>query len=120
MTAMLAKPALAITSGEPAGIGPEIVAMLAVRHAAQPFPARLVVIGDHGLLAERAARISLAPRYAAYDPAAFAPTGGVVEIWHHPVAAPVTPGHPDPTARWRSTRHPNSTSTSSATPPGSV
>ena len=97
MTEMLEKPALAITSGEPAGIGPEIVAMLAARHALQPFAARLVVIGDHALLAERAARIRLAPRYAAYDPAAFAPAGGVVEIWHHPVAAPVTPGHPDPT-----------------------
>ena len=30
---MLEKPALAITSGEPAGIGPELCAMLAMRHA---------------------------------------------------------------------------------------
>jgi 4-hydroxythreonine-4-phosphate dehydrogenase len=94
---MLEKPALAITSGEPAGIGPELCAMLALRHAEAPFDARLVVLGDHALLAERAARIGLAPRYAAYDPVAFAPGGGVVEIWHHPVAAPVTPGQLDPT-----------------------
>ncbi len=33
--------------------------MLAVRHAQSPFAARLVVIGDHALLAERAARIGL-------------------------------------------------------------
>lgn len=94
---MFEKPALAITAGEPAGIGPELCAMLAVRHAAQPFAARLIVVGDRDLLAERAARIGLAPRYADYDPVAFAPAGGVVEIWHHPLAAPARPGHPDPT-----------------------
>jgi 4-hydroxythreonine-4-phosphate dehydrogenase len=94
---MLEKPALAITVGEPAGIGPELCAMLAVRHAAQPFAARLIIIGDRELLAERATRIGLAPRFADYDPVAFAPAGGVVEIWHHPLAAPVRPGHPDPT-----------------------
>ncbi|MCC7328206.1 MAG: 4-hydroxythreonine-4-phosphate dehydrogenase PdxA [Burkholderiales bacterium] len=95
--AMLERPILAITAGEPAGIGPELCAMLAVRHAQAPFPARLVFVGDHALLAQRAQRIGLAPRYAEYDPVAFAPAGGVVEIWHHPLAAPVTAGHPDPT-----------------------
>ncbi len=87
---------IALTSGEPAGIGPELVAMLAMRHARAPFAARLVVLGDHELLAQRAARIGLAPRYAAYDPASFAPAGGVVEIWHQPLAVPVVAGHPDP------------------------
>ncbi|MCC6196539.1 MAG: 4-hydroxythreonine-4-phosphate dehydrogenase PdxA [Burkholderiales bacterium] len=91
------RPALAITVGEPAGIGPELCAMLAVRHAEHPFAARLVFVGDLALLGERAQRIGLAPRYAEYDPLAFAPAGGVVEVWHHPVAAPVRPGHPDPT-----------------------
>jgi 4-hydroxythreonine-4-phosphate dehydrogenase len=32
-----------------------------------------------------------------YDPLAFAPHGGPVEVWHHPLAAPAVPGHPDPT-----------------------
>ena len=94
---LLERPSLAITSGEPAGIGPELCAMLAVRHAERHFAARLVVLGDHAVLTERAARIGLAPRYAPYDPASFAPAGGVVEIWHQPLAAPVTPGHADPT-----------------------
>ncbi len=94
---MADKPTIAITSGEPAGIGPELVAMLAERHARTPFAARLVVLGDRGLLDERARRIGRAPRYADYDPVAFAPAGGVVEIWHQPLAAPATPGHPDPT-----------------------
>jgi 4-hydroxythreonine-4-phosphate dehydrogenase len=95
--ALMERPILAISSGEPAGIGPELCAMLAVRHAEQHFAARLVILGDWTLLAERAARIGLAPRYAPYDPASFAPSGGVVEVWHQALAAPVSPGRPDPT-----------------------
>ena len=41
---------LAITSGEPAGIGPDLCAALPRRE----WPARLVVLGDRRLLAERA------------------------------------------------------------------
>lgn len=91
------RPTIAITVGEPAGIGPEICAMLAVRHAHTHFPARLVLVGDRGLLAERAARIGAAPMYSDFDPADFAPPPGVVEVWQHPLAVPVVPGHPDPT-----------------------
>jgi 4-hydroxythreonine-4-phosphate dehydrogenase len=90
-------PALAITSGEPAGIGPELVALLAQRHAEAPFPARLVILGDRALLEARATRIGARPRYAEFDALAYAPAGGVVEIWHQPLAAPAIPGHPDPT-----------------------
>ncbi len=90
------RPALVITSGEPAGIGPELVAMLARSHAKAPFAARLVVLGDRALLAARAARIGATPCYAEFAPSVAAPTGGIVEIWHQPVAAPVTAGRPDP------------------------
>jgi 4-hydroxythreonine-4-phosphate dehydrogenase len=41
------RPVIALTSGEPAGIGPELCVMLA-KHE---FPARIVAIGDRGLLA---------------------------------------------------------------------
>jgi 4-hydroxythreonine-4-phosphate dehydrogenase len=92
-----APPTIAITSGEPAGIGPELCAMLAARHERQPFDARLVVFGDRDVLASRASRIGIAPRYAEYDPASFAHAGGVVEICHEPLAAPPRAGHPDPT-----------------------
>jgi 4-hydroxythreonine-4-phosphate dehydrogenase len=91
------RPAIAVTSGEPSGIGPELCAMLAVRHASEPYAARLVILGDRDVLAARAGRVGLAPRYADYDPASFAPSGGVVEVWHQPLAAPPVPGHPDPT-----------------------
>jgi len=93
----IGRPAIAVTSGEPSGIGPELCAMLAVRHAREPYAARLVVLGDREVLAARAGRVGLAPKYADYDPASFAPSGGVVEVWHQPLAAPPVPGHPDPT-----------------------
>ena len=93
----MAHPTIGITSGEPAGIGPELVARLAQRHASEHFAARLVVLGDEALLAERAHRIGLVPRYARYDPLAFSPAGGAIEVWHQPLAAPAVPGHPDPT-----------------------
>jgi 4-hydroxythreonine-4-phosphate dehydrogenase len=90
-------PTIALTSGEPAGIGPELCAMLAERHRRSHFRARLVVLGDAGLLADRAKRIGIDARYASYDPLAFAPLGSAIEVWHQPLAAPVAPGHPDPT-----------------------
>lgn len=93
----VSRPAIAVTSGEPSGIGPELCAMLAVRHGTEPYAARLVILGDREVLAARAGRVGLAPKYADYDPASFAPSGGVVEVWHQPLAAPPVPGHPDPT-----------------------
>jgi 4-hydroxythreonine-4-phosphate dehydrogenase len=77
-------PTLAVTVGEPAGIGPELCAMLAAHHAASPLPARIVLVGDRDLLAARARRIGLAS------------AAGVFEVWHHPLATRVTPGEPDP------------------------
>jgi 4-hydroxythreonine-4-phosphate dehydrogenase len=94
---MSADPTIAITAGEPAGIGPELVAKLAQRHRAQPFHARLVVLGDYDLLTARAQRIGETGAYARYDPLAFAPPASAIEVWDQPLAAPAVPGHPDPT-----------------------
>jgi 4-hydroxythreonine-4-phosphate dehydrogenase len=93
------RPTLAITAGEPAGIGPELIARIALRHRERPFAARLVVIGDRDLLSARASRIGLAPRYADYDPASSiraAPGNDAIEIWHQPTVAPVIAGQPEP------------------------
>jgi 4-hydroxythreonine-4-phosphate dehydrogenase len=46
---------IAITSGEPAGIGPDICLQLASRQ----WPAQLVVLGDRDLLTDRAGRLGL-------------------------------------------------------------
>lgn len=48
-------PTIVITSGEPAGIGPDLCLAL----AAQSFPARLVILGDRALLHQRAAQLGL-------------------------------------------------------------
>jgi 4-hydroxythreonine-4-phosphate dehydrogenase len=49
------RPTIAITSGEPAGIGPD----LCVHLANENFPANLVVLGDRELLASRAAMLGI-------------------------------------------------------------
>jgi len=54
---MLAPPktVVAVTSGEPAGIGPDICLALARRS----FPARIVVLGDRGCSESRARQLGL-------------------------------------------------------------
>jgi 4-hydroxythreonine-4-phosphate dehydrogenase len=47
-----ATPTIAVTTGEPAGIGPE----LAVALLAEEWPARVVLVGDRGLLEDRGGR----------------------------------------------------------------
>src|SRR6185369_6943269 len=89
------QPIVAITAGEPAGIGPELVARVAEAHRERPFPARLIIIGDRSVLAARAARIGLSPRYADYSATTSMPTPDAIEVWDHPVAVSVSPGHPD-------------------------
>ena len=49
------QPTLVITSGEPAGIGPDLCALLADGNAAEKFNAHLVILGDRNLIAARAA-----------------------------------------------------------------
>src|SRR5438105_6745538 len=88
-------PSIAVTCGEPAGIGPELLAMLVERHVEKRWPARLVFIGDRALLAARAARIGFAPLYVDYGAAAL-PAEGAVEVLNVPVALAPAPGHPDP------------------------
>jgi 4-hydroxythreonine-4-phosphate dehydrogenase len=86
---MTAPSRIAITAGEPAGIGPDLCALLAARRFAAP----LVFVGDREVIAARArARgIELAlPDYGgANDPAAAC-------LLHIPVGAPVSAGRPDP------------------------
>ena len=87
-------PRIAITCGEPAGIGPDIVLALATRD----WPAELVVLGDRDLLAARAASLGLAVQFAEYragtEPKA-APAGTLI-VAHEPLAAPAVAGRLDP------------------------
>jgi 4-hydroxythreonine-4-phosphate dehydrogenase len=70
-----ATPTIAVTTGEPAGIGPE----LAVALLAEEWPARVVLIGDRGLLEDRGGRR--------------VPDANLL---HVPLAAPSRPGRLEP------------------------
>lgn len=74
-------PRIAVTSGEPAGIGPELCLALASRE----FAACLVILVDRELIAQRARQIGLAAADAAR-----------LEILHVPLCVPSVPGRLDP------------------------
>jgi 4-hydroxythreonine-4-phosphate dehydrogenase len=82
-------PVVAVTSGEPAGVGPEICAML----AGCDFPVRLVLLGDRALFAGRCGTRAV---FADYDPAREPGAANALEILHVPLRAPSAPGRLDP------------------------
>ena len=84
-------PVIAVTSGEPAGIGPDICLAL----AAQRPPCRAVILADRTLLAARAAQLGLSLRLREFDPA-HPPSAGELEVLHLPLAVPAIPGRLDP------------------------
>ncbi len=90
-----ALPRIAITCGEPAGIGPELTLSL----ASQAWPAELVVFGDVKLLAARAATLGQQIEIVPWTGNGTAPTAarpGRLLVADLPLRAPSAPGHPDP------------------------
>ena len=87
---------LAITVGEPAGIGPDICLDLA---RAAPAPElELTLIGDRHLLAARAAMLGVDVRLRPFD-AGHAPAPsepGTLAVLHVALPRPPPPGQPDP------------------------
>jgi 4-hydroxythreonine-4-phosphate dehydrogenase len=78
-------PLVAVTAGEPAGIGPDLCAMIAVR----ALPARVVLVADRDLLAARASTLGLDWSIPDFEePAA----GQPVSVLHVPLAAPARAG----------------------------
>lgn len=91
----MASPVLVLTTGEPAGIGPELA--LAAARDWQRLEAAVVAVGDPDLLAERARHLGwpielevLAPG----DPLP-APVNGRLPVWPVSLTAPSTPGRLD-------------------------
>jgi 4-hydroxythreonine-4-phosphate dehydrogenase len=82
---------IALTVGEPAGIGPDLCVLLAQRD----LPAAVVVIGDRDLLTARAAALGLPLRLLAHDAAGPRPRG-TLNVLHHPLAVAARPGVLDP------------------------
>jgi len=77
-------PSVALTAGEPAGIGPDLCALC----ASDRYPGRLVIVGDAEVIRTRAAM-----RGVPFDVPAYARgTSAPVSLLHIPVAVPVEPG----------------------------
>ena len=87
-------PRIVITSGEPAGIGPDSCVAL----AQSDWDADVVVAGDAKLLAAAANALSLPLRIERYDPSrTSAPhRAGILKVMHIPTAEAVIAGQPDP------------------------
>jgi len=89
-------PRIALTSGEPAGIGPELCLALAQRE----LPCELVCLADATLLTERARHLHLQLTFSSYtagEPRRAAPHApGSLRIAHLPLAAPSRAGRLDP------------------------
>ena len=86
-------PRIAITLGEPAGVGPELVARVAQSARA----AELIAVGDGALLSARAARLGLPLELKAFDASA-APVAhqpGTLRLLEVPLAVEVEAGRLD-------------------------
>ena len=87
-------PRIVITSGEPAGIGPDTCVVL----AQSAHPADLIVAGDAALLAETASALSLSLKIELYHPAQarLAQRAGHLRVLDLPLRQPVRAGQLDP------------------------
>src|ERR1019366_4185968 len=88
---MNANAPIAVTLGEPAGIGPD----LCVRLSERRWPSRLIGIGDIELLRDRARRLRAGVRIVPYIRGRDA-APGTFEVVHFPLAAAAVPGRLDP------------------------
>jgi 4-hydroxythreonine-4-phosphate dehydrogenase len=87
-------PKLLLTTGEPAGIGPDLCAMLAQK----ALPCDLVAVGDPGLLEARAARLGLPLRVERAEPGepSREHQPGTLRVWPVATVVEAVPGRLDP------------------------
>lgn len=92
MTSNNLLPTLALTAGEPAGIGPD----LCVQIAQKPLACNLVVIADSALLQERARLLGLPLNLVSFRPSApESHQAGHLQVVHIPLKTPAVPGKLD-------------------------
>ncbi|WP_048305959.1 4-hydroxythreonine-4-phosphate dehydrogenase PdxA [Halomonas sp. PR-M31] len=89
-------PVLALTSGEPAGIGPDLILKLVCAKVLSP--ARIVAIGDPDLLAQRATGLGLEVELCVLAESDEVPDSrpGMLPVWPVTLAAPTEPGRLNP------------------------
>ncbi len=85
---------IAVTSGEPAGVGPDLCLQL----ARGPLPCELICLGDRELLAARARQLGLKLNLWDYEPGnpVRPHTPGTLAVLHLPLAVAAQPGKLDP------------------------
>lgn len=87
------EPVLVLTSGEPAGIGPDLCVLLSQTN----LPARLVVFADKDLLRQRALRLGLKLDIQDYPAKSPEPRDAPsLAVKHFPLAVPCQAGFPHP------------------------
>lgn len=95
----LLQPRLAITSGEPAGVGPDLCVQLAQAGIAAQLGAQLIVFADPQLIEQRARQLKIALDIIVLD-TLDSPCGasrpGVLQVFPVTLASPVTPGQLNP------------------------
>jgi 4-hydroxythreonine-4-phosphate dehydrogenase len=86
-------PRIVITSGEPAGVGPDACVAVAQRD----WEADLIVAADADLLAATAAELSLPLTLERYNSARLPKPhrSGILQVLHIPTSSPVVAGQPD-------------------------
>lgn len=77
------KKRIAITSGEPAGIGPDIIAAI----NAGEYDARLIIVGDRELIKSRSQALNPGLEFVDYSPGGKPPKSARLEILHIPLAS---------------------------------
>lgn len=80
---------LALTPGEPAGIGPDLVVQL----AAQGQLNNVIVFADKNLLKARAQQLHLNLNCVDYQPESIHPTNNALHVWHIPLSEACIAGH---------------------------
>lgn len=81
-------PRIALTSGEPAGIGPDVCLGLAARQ----LDCDLVCLGDREMLAERARVLGIKVELRPYERTLHRHIPGTLVVDHHPLRAPAAAG----------------------------
>ena len=81
-------PRIALTSGEPAGIGPDVCLAIAARQ----LDCDLVCLGDRDMLAERARALGMTVELRRYDGTARRHVPGSLAVEHAPLPVPAVAG----------------------------
>jgi len=94
MPSSLSIPRIAITTGEPAGIGPDIC----VKLAQCEIDADITIIGDADMLINRAHQLNIKLAIESYEPTEVSHQHikNTLRVLHIPTVAPVTAGTPNP------------------------